>query len=85
MNEITLQTYIKDKKYIFWYIRDISELSDEAIVEGIIKYGTWEDMKMLIKDKREILDKNYKNIISKSRCNLNKREINFINNILSHV
>jgi hypothetical protein len=28
-----LQTYIKEKKYIFWYVSDLSKLSDEAIVE----------------------------------------------------
>lgn len=80
---MTLQTYIQDKKYIFWYVKDISQLSDTAIIEWIIKYWTWEDLKNIIHMQKQDFKKNYKEIISKPRCNLNKKQRNFISKIIN--
>lgn len=82
---MTLQSYVKDKKYIFWYVKDISKLSDEAIIEWIIKYWTREDLKKIINIKKQDFKKDCKKIISKSRCNLNKKEINFISKLIENV
>lgn len=82
---MTLQSYIKDKKYIFWWVSDLEKLSDEAIVEWIIKYWTWEDLKYIIKNKNLDFKQKYKSIISKKRCNLSPKEINFIDKLLENV
>lgn len=85
MKTENLKDYIKDKKYIFWYVSDLSKLSDNAIIEWIIKYWSWEDLKKVIKMKGINFKEIYTQIISKTRCNLNKKEINFINKILENV
>jgi len=82
---MTLRLYIQDKKYIFWYVKDVSELSDEAIIEWVIKYWTWEDLKKIITIEKQNFKKIFKQIISKPRCNLNKKEINFISKLIQDV
>lgn len=82
---MTLQSYIQDKKYLFWYVSDTTSLSDESIIEAIIKYGTWQDIKNLIKIQESTIKKQYLSIIQKPRCNLNQREIHFMNKVLEHV
>jgi hypothetical protein len=81
----SLQAFVQDKKYIFWWVWDCSKLSDEAIIEWIIKYGKWEDLIKIINSNSEKFSQDYKKIISKKRCNLNLKEINFINKILENV
>lgn len=80
---MTLQEYISDKKYLFWYVSDTSELSDEIIIEHIIRYWTWEDLKFALKtDKNFAL--HFENILSKKRCDLTAKQINFISLILKN-
>jgi hypothetical protein len=31
------------RKTLFWYVKDVSSLSEEAILEGVLKYGNWKD------------------------------------------
>ena len=31
-----------------WYVKDIGRLSEEAIVEGVLNYGDFDDVKKLI-------------------------------------
>lgn len=85
MSDMTLQSYIQDKKYLFWYVSDTTSLSDESIIEAIIKYGTWQDIKNLIKIQESTIKKQYLSIIRKPRCNLNQREMCFMNKLLEHV
>ncbi|MDD2565488.1 MAG: hypothetical protein PHZ26_02740 [Candidatus Gracilibacteria bacterium] len=74
-----LKEYLETRKSIFWYIKDINSLSDEAILEGIIKYGDWIDLKEIFKIfGKEEFKKIYDNLLNKKRTNLEKIEINFI-------
>jgi len=46
---MTLQDFIKKRKYLIWYVKDYDRLSDAAIVEAILNYGNWEDVQTLFK------------------------------------
>lgn len=45
---MTIQEFTKKRPYLFWYVKDLSELSENAVVEGVLNYGTWEDVQELI-------------------------------------
>jgi hypothetical protein len=82
---MTLQSYIQNKKYLFWYTPQLDSLSDEAIIESIIKYGTWEDLTHMIHIQKPTIKEQYQQLITKSRCNLTQKEIHFMNKLLENV
>jgi hypothetical protein len=43
-----LKEFIKERKYLFWYINDFDSLSKESIVEHVLNYGNWKDFKELV-------------------------------------
>lgn len=43
-----LADYLKERPYLFWYVRDTEYLSQEALVEQVLNYGTWRDVQVLI-------------------------------------
>lgn len=48
---MTRTEFIEKNKHLFWYIKPdkIPHLSNEVLVEFIFNYGTWQDVKDLIK------------------------------------
>ncbi len=61
-----------------WYLQDSSEISDSALVEYVLQYGKWNEVKDLITEKgrskiRDILIKQ----ISKKRVNYRPATLNF--------
>lgn len=44
-----VQDLIKKKPYLVWYTKKYDALSDEAVVEAILNYGDFDDVKKLIK------------------------------------
>jgi hypothetical protein len=48
---MTRAEFIEKNKDLFWYIKKeaIPNISNEVLVEFIFNYGTWEDVKELIK------------------------------------
>lgn len=46
---MTIQQFIKRKPYMAWYVQDPSKLSEEAIVEAVLNYGDFDDVKKMIK------------------------------------
>lgn len=46
---MTLQTYIKKRPYLCWYVKDLAKLSDRSVLEHTLNYGTMNDVKALIK------------------------------------
>lgn len=46
---MTIQTFIKQRPYLFWSTKNLDHLSHEAIVEAILNYGDWDDFQKLIK------------------------------------
>ena len=45
---MTLQNFIKKRKYLVWYTNNFDGLSPEAIVEATLNYGNWDDVLKLI-------------------------------------
>ena len=48
---MTRAEFIEKNKHLFWYIKKdkIQDIGNEVLVEFIFNYGTWEDVKELIK------------------------------------
>jgi hypothetical protein len=42
------EKFLQNKHTLFWYIQDLSQLSDNSIVETILNYGDWQDFKDMI-------------------------------------
>lgn len=45
---MTLADFIKKRRYLVWYTEDFKNLSKEAIVEAVLNYGDFDDVKKLI-------------------------------------
>ena len=43
-----IRNFVQKKPYLFWYIRDLDNLSEEAIVEVVLNFGNWQDTQELI-------------------------------------
>jgi len=48
-NNTQLNDFIKERKYLLWYVNDYDRLGAEAIVEATLNYGDWDDVQTLIK------------------------------------
>jgi hypothetical protein len=48
---MTRAEFIEKNKHLFWYIKKdkIQDIGNEVLVEFIFNYGTWEDVKELVK------------------------------------
>ncbi|MFA6393714.1 MAG: hypothetical protein WCW25_02485 [Patescibacteria group bacterium] len=46
---MTRKEFIKKRKVLFWYIKNPENISDEVLVEFILNYGNWDDVKKLFK------------------------------------
>jgi hypothetical protein len=45
---MTIESFVKEKPYLFWYIKDIGGLSKESIVEHTLNYGDFDDFKKIL-------------------------------------
>jgi len=41
--------FVRQRKYLFWSTKNYDGLSNEAVVEGILNYGDWDDVQAMIK------------------------------------
>lgn len=69
-----IQKFIKQRPYLVWYVKDPNRLNDEAIVEHVLNYGNWEDVRKMIdilgvKKTAKIFSKQAK----QKRCNYHKK------------
>jgi len=46
---MSIHAILQKKPYIFWYVSNPNQLSEEAVVEQVLSYGNWEDVQELIK------------------------------------
>lgn len=78
ITSMDIHEFIKERKYLIWYVNDYDKLDNRAIVEATLNYGDWDDVQKLI----EILGiKKMANIfkqqIEKYRCNYDLATINY--------
>jgi hypothetical protein len=45
---MTINEFIKKRPYLIWYTKNFNNLSKEAIVEAVLNYGDFDDIKKLI-------------------------------------
>ncbi|GIW64181.1 MAG: hypothetical protein KatS3mg092_0114 [Patescibacteria group bacterium] len=69
---MTVNSIIKKKPYLAWYVKDPDKLSEEAVLEHVLNYGNWEDVQEFIKINgiKETAKLFYKS--------LNKKRINYL-------
>ena len=77
---MTIQQFIKKRKYLVWYVRDPGKLNNEAIVEAVLNYGDWDDVQEMI----EILGikkvaKVFSKESQKTRCNYHSKTKSYFN------
>lgn len=44
---MTINDFIKKRPYLIWYTRNFKHLSPEAIVESVLNYGDFDDVKKM--------------------------------------
>jgi len=44
-----LQNFIKKRKGLVWYVKDVTELGPESIVEHVLNFGNWKDVQEMIR------------------------------------
>ncbi len=69
---------VREKPYLFWYVKDKERLSDEAIVEAILNRGDFDDLLRLIDimGMKKIADIFYRQT-SLKRSNYSKKTENY--------
>ncbi|MEK7375874.1 MAG: hypothetical protein AABZ57_01725 [Candidatus Margulisiibacteriota bacterium] len=45
---MALKKFLKRKPYLVWHVRDLAHLSNESIVENVLNYGDFADVKKII-------------------------------------
>ena len=68
---MTLENFIKKRRNLVWYVKDLEHLSKEAIVEAVLNYGDFDDVKKLF----SILG--IKNVARIFRKQTKRRRINY--------
>ena len=46
---MTINSFIKIRPYLVWHTKNYDNLSEEAIVEAVLNYGDFDDVKGMIK------------------------------------
>ena len=48
---MTVNSIIKNKPYLAWYVKDVEKLSEESVLEHVLNNGNWDDVQLFIKIK----------------------------------
>jgi hypothetical protein len=46
---MTIGQFIKERPYLVWYVKDPGGLPAESVVEHVLNYGDWDDVREMIK------------------------------------
>lgn len=44
-----INQFIKERPYLVWYVKNHENLSPDSIVEAVLNYGDWDDVKELVR------------------------------------
>ncbi|MEI7690853.1 MAG: hypothetical protein WCI63_04505 [bacterium] len=82
---MTLQEFAAKRPFLFWSTRDYENLSDEIIVESILEYGEWLDVKKAISitGSKKIAEIFYKKVNS-NRHNFDPKVVNYFKLYFNH-
>ena len=45
---MTIHSFIAKRPYLVWYTRDFKHLSKEAVLEAVLNYGDFQDVKKIL-------------------------------------
>lgn len=45
---VSIYDFIADRRHLVWHVKDPRKLDNDAIVEAVLNYGTWEDVQIMI-------------------------------------
>lgn len=45
---MTINSFIKERPYLIWHTKNYNGLSEEAVVEAVLNYGSFKDVKEII-------------------------------------
>jgi len=73
-----IHTFAKKRPYLFWYTKNVPNLSEPAIVEAVLNYGDFDDVKkiMVLLGKRKVARIFQKQIKGK-RINYEPKIVNY--------
>jgi len=82
---LKLRNIIKNSPELIWHTKNYDNLSAESVVEAVLNYGTWENVKTIesilgIKDFGNIFSK----LANKSRSNIRPRTANYFSHYFRH-
>jgi hypothetical protein len=67
---MSLINFVKTRPYLFWYIKDLDKLSNEVIIEQVLNFGDFKDVKLIFKIiGLKNVAKIFRKQIKKERCN----------------
>lgn len=77
---MTIENFVKERPYLFWYIKDLEGLSRESVVEHILNYGDFEDFKELVAILGiDNIARIFREQSQKQRCNYRPEVKNYFN------
>ena len=44
-----LHEFMRKRRYLIWYVRDIDRLDERSIVEHVLNYGNWDDVQEMFR------------------------------------
>lgn len=75
---MTIQNFIKKRPYLIWYTKNFENLSKEAIVEAVLNYGDWNDVKKLISSLGiKMVARIFKKQTKRKRVNYDSKIVNY--------
>lgn len=67
---MTVNSIIKNKPYLAWYVKNPEKLSKESVLEHVLNYGNWDDVQQFIRIQgRKQTAEIFKKTINKKRSN----------------
>ena len=78
MNKQLYREIVRNKPYLFWGVGDKTRLSDEAVVEAVLNFGDFDDVRKLcdILGMENVADI-FNRLTGRSRLNFKKPTLNF--------
>lgn len=71
MHNFQKDIWLQERKSLWWGVEDVTQLSDKAILEGVMNYGQWQDF-LILKQVWGLkkIKKHFLEMTTARRCNL---------------
>ena len=77
---MSVNDIIKAKPYLAWDVMDLEKLSEESVLEHVLNYGNWDDVREFIRIKgKDETRELFKNTLARKRSNYSKEIESYFN------